>query len=445
MEIPLTFNELDLYLIPTNDRIWDALLLFAICSRPRRDISLLDDFCATIIEYTFNLLPQSVFPFPTTIAGKQDAITEEQRVYTFDGTRGHHAIMRARKNDILSGKPTYRGHMQTGVVEDEAHMANLVAAAQGFSINVPDFPLNHWPVTLHLVPMRYYSFMPYKNALSDEERPWPHDADEITVFFNAPRNCLTVCFLDQEATEAVRQRGGIWGGNWQCPRPQIAHVLIEGFMGGFNKAMDSIFATGFGPRAMFDRCGVCVAFEDEVACVVCHSSLPVGTCKRQNCFYCPNHPFYLIDRGDAQGIMHCTPAWLDQHVVKVGAQLLLDLTCQEFQSIIRPEQLQANMEGEADPSRTGQGYDEYGNPTGTSRARDARQRSNQNDLQYLEVRLDMPNSYTPVHGKIRVTFAGIPVSSRNAVDTRSVYVQPSSLRLPGGVPEHCVLPSIMLL
>lgn len=367
-------------------------------------------------------------------------------MYAFDTARGHHAIMRARKNDILFGKAMYRGHMQTGVLEDEAHMSNLVAAAQGFSIRVSDFPLHHWPVTLHLVPMRYYSFMPYKNALLGEEQPWPQGTDEITVFFNAPRNCLTVCFFDHEAMATVRERGQVWEGDWQCPRPQITHIVIEGIMGSFNKAMDCIFATGFGPRAMFDRCGVCVALDDEeVACVVCHSSLPVGACRRQNCFYCPNHPFYLVDKGNGQDIMHCTPAWLDEHVVKVGTQLLLDLTCQEFQSIIRPGQLEGRVEGEADPSRRVQDYDEYGNPVGSSRGRNGGQRPNPNDMQYLEVRLDMPNSYTPVHGKIRVTFAGIPVSSRNAMDTRSLYVQPCSLRLPGNVPEHCVLPSIMLL
>lgn len=60
-------------------RIWDALLFLSICSRPRRDSSLMDDFCRTLVQYQIEKLPTRLFPFASTLVGKMDSITERHR------------------------------------------------------------------------------------------------------------------------------------------------------------------------------------------------------------------------------------------------------------------------------------------------------------------------------------------------------------------------------
>lgn len=141
-------------------RIWDALLLFSMCQRPRRDSSLIDDFSKSIVEHTFGLLPKRVFPFHKVLAGKMDPINERQRTYTLDDDRDHCLVIRSNSTGILARVPQIycKGYTKSNVLEDEAHMSILIATSRGMGIGLKDFPLHAWPVRLNIQSMRFHSF-----------------------------------------------------------------------------------------------------------------------------------------------------------------------------------------------------------------------------------------------------------------------------------------------
>lgn len=233
----------------------------------------------------------------------------------------------------------------------------------------------------------------------------------------------------------------------------MKHILIEGIKGSFDDAMTKVFLMGFGPRPMYDRPGVAVRIESEdgsdiVGCVIPHRAGRAGCkCREEDtCYYCPGNPFYEVS--DGCFLFRCSPAWTETSVLPVGTPLLLDMECPEFKSKVRPEQLsgfrgimRAN-EG-ARRRRKRRRYDKSGLPV-SQRGENGENDDEAVQKTYLSVRLNIPNTYSGIHGKIRVSFAATSVDHRNTEDMRSVYVEPQYLRFVEGTPPSAVLKGILL-
>lgn len=163
------------------------------------------------------------------------------------------------KTKRFSASARCRGHLQSGLLEDEAHMAVLIGMCVKMGIAPDRFALGSWPFTLNLAMGRFYSFKRYPSTLLSETCPVSSQIDDMVVFCNPTYCSVHIYFI----TEAVAQQlldiatsvdGGLLlhDNNFTCTSLETKKWAIGNTHGSVHDICQKIYAMGFGPRAMHE-------------------------------------------------------------------------------------------------------------------------------------------------------------------------------------------------
>ena len=138
-------------------RVWDALLWFAIMGRPRRDVSVMADFCKTLTQYSMQLLPRSIFPYDTVPMTRTDAVNETQVFMDMQYELDDQDVLRIPRPLVIPRPidkdivlPNFKlkcgGKIGSGVLEDEMFMSEIIMMSD-------DIGIKSWSrLPLHIIP-----------------------------------------------------------------------------------------------------------------------------------------------------------------------------------------------------------------------------------------------------------------------------------------------------
>jgi hypothetical protein len=166
---------------------------------------------------------------------------------------------------------------------------------------------------------------------------------------------------------------------------------------------------------------------NRVSCIMPHRCGENG-CKHssdQTCYYCPHNPFYELLVYSDRPVIRMMPYHAPELVIKVGTLLLLDIECESFRTLVKPSQI-SNSTKKRKRSRIS--YDANGEIIAP--VTDDEDDTVVNNNRFIQVRLDIPRNYTPVHGKLYVSIHVRYQVSSSTEDMRSIYVNPEDLMIP---------------
>jgi hypothetical protein len=142
------------------------------------------------------------------------------------------------------------------------------------------------------------------------------------------------------------------------------------------------------------------------------------------CYFCPYNPFYELLVDTRESVVRRSPSDVCKLVMPVGKLLLLDTQCEAFTTLVKPSQMSQLTKKR---KRAVVAYDSLGVPVPVSSETSGVESATS---RFIQVRLDVPRNYTPVHGKLYVSIHARYEVSSSTEDIRSIYVNPEDLIIP---------------
>lgn len=355
-------------------------------------------------------------------------------------------------------------------------------------------PIHKWKLTLDLAFDASYPFIRYRNTdqswrgkarghLGASNRARGHI--NACVFMNPTRRSAMLWALPPEDVEAFGGTGerDLASSGWlpSCTMLQEFSVApLRGSMGGggspgttrvgsMDEAIECIFAMGFGPCPYYRRSGVLVlgwerhemdfGEEDDgssggkrIGCIVPHHPSHGHGCRHSEfraCYMCPQNPFYEVYYGrgayragdPGMGTTRMLPIKACEAVLAVGTKVLLSIHSVELLALSNGSSAFQNAAMGAQ-SRRRCAYDASGNPVRITarenqerRHRERAERGEQGEAsQYIYAWVDTCRTFSPPDGMAYVTVNVMNKNSKNAIDSRGVFVKPADLSPLDSIP-----------
>lgn len=465
-------------------RVWDALLFASLMRRPRRDYGIVYDFAQSVTEYVLRSLPCSVMPYSVIPSMRYDPFSGEQTHLRVEG--GHRRpwldvaddrpeqVLRFRDSRTVGPNAafTYASPGPTGIVEDDAFMAPIIALQQTLKCeHFSDIPLDLWHLDIGWQWGAVYPFVVYPNTRArDPPLPWQRGLGtpgrRFAVVLNQRRFSMQLyAQCGDQAADVADFYGESVGfvDDWvQASMELVAEFTVvrptggdppphTSVLGTFHACQQALFASGVGPVPYLRRPGIAVRTPSGIGCVVPHRHARSGcrAAPTSRCYFCVNNPYVEASVSPGEPVHRCCAEALlrGDTLVRAGTALLLSLECPDFVAAFLPHQVgprpahkRAHCAGgqpqAADPEDP---EDEHGFllPDQGAEREDARvdpgePTASQNGDRIL-CWLQVPSSITPRDG-----YLSVAVRCKVGIDpsqTHVLSVQPAFLSLPSGSEE----------
>jgi hypothetical protein len=119
-------------------RAWDLLLMASLLRRPRRDYGIVTDFARSITEYICGMVPTSILPYEHVVACRLDPFSWGQVLINIPAMSRPEVMLRFRdsRSSGHNAAFSYPSPSITGLMEDDFHMASIIAFAHRMKLQV---------------------------------------------------------------------------------------------------------------------------------------------------------------------------------------------------------------------------------------------------------------------------------------------------------------------